>query len=132
MDFMITLAVMFVIFLVFAAVGSKRYVSAMSETNAILARETVSTFALHINALHRASNGAVQEVVLPLGINTPGDYRIDIYPSAHIVELTYTGDVDVRRFAYPVLTSNFNGTTSGINKSVTLRNNYGVIQIDWA
>lgn len=125
-----TLGVMFVIFLFFAAVGSKRYVAAMSEVDAVRCREIVSTLALHINALHRASYGAVQEVVLPLGVNNPGDYRIDFYPSSHVIELTFTGDVDVRRFAYPVLTSRFNGTTSGINKSVTLRNNYGVIQVD--
>lgn len=130
MDFMITLSVMFIIFLVFAAMSSRRYTSAMSEVDAIAAREVVSTLALHINALHRASNGASQDVVLPLGINKPGDYRIDIYPSAHVIELTFNSTADYKRFAYPVLTSRFNGTLTNITRSVRLRNNQGVIQID--
>ncbi len=126
-EFMITLAIMLIVFLVLAGVASSRYDDASAESLKSRADELVKTLGLEINAVYLAGDNAERALVLPRGIDNEDDYSLFVFPANRSIVIVYDGGN--RTQSYKTVTGAITGRLSGINGTVFLSNIDGEVTI---
>jgi hypothetical protein len=128
-EFIISIGIMLVVFLALSGIITQQYDRYQLQRVDEAARAIIQTFTLHLTAVHVAGDGAKATITLPASIDTPNDYNITVFPDARIARIDYNnpGWFTTKDTALP--TSAITGRTSGINSTVTLRNENGVIII---
>ena len=128
-EFLVTLAVMLIIFLLMADIARDKYAQATLTSTNTRAQDVTNSFAYTINNVALGGDGTRGMAELPQGLFFPGDYKIDIYKTHHFVQITYTSAGKTRYYSYPILTSNINGSLTNINRTVYVVNSRGTVQI---
>ena len=77
-DFVITLALILIIFLSITTTISGRYTQMLHESEKTYAKDIAEDFALNLNAIYLAGDGSRMEVFLPLTLKDSDNYEIDI------------------------------------------------------
>jgi hypothetical protein len=129
-DFVITLSIILLIFIGIAFTVSLRHEQMLFVARRTYAEDIVEKLALNINSVYLAGDGTAKQVVLPLSLRDDGNYHIDVYPSEHLLEVTFWFDQQRRHYSYPIITANVTGTLTGINSTVNLTNIDGGITIE--
>jgi hypothetical protein len=128
-EFIISIGIMLLVFLSLAGIVSEqfdRYQDMRIEGNALA---IIESFAMQVNAVALAGDGAMSSITLPAGIDTDGDYNITIYPSNRIARISYANPGWFQSKDMPLNTAAISGTTEGIRAVVSLRNDNGVVII---
>jgi hypothetical protein len=93
------------------------------------AREFSEKLAYGINNVYLAGDGASADIVIPSTLIDNTNYSIVIFPSQHILEISWKASQDVERHQVQLLTAGLAGKLSGIYGSVGLSNVNGTIII---
>jgi uncharacterized protein (UPF0333 family) len=128
-EFMLSLTIMLLVFLLLAGVASERYIQAQSERIDGGARVIVETFAMYVNAVHVAGDGAKVILDMPQSIERQGDYNISIQPGSNLAMIVYNSPAGSRYYIAPMTTAAIGGMMSAISGSITLTNQNEVIVV---
>lgn len=93
----------------------------------VSAREFSERLAYGINNVYLAGEGASTEVVLPETLIDNTNYSIIIYPSQHLLEISWRARQDTERYQVQLLTGGLSGSLSGIHGAVQLSNAHGSV-----
>jgi uncharacterized protein (UPF0333 family) len=126
-EFMLSLGIMLLVFLLLAGVASERYTQAQSEHIDGGARSILETFVMHVNAVHVSGDGAKAVLELSQSIDTPGDYNISIYPGSNLAMIIYDSPTGSKYYMTPMTTAAISGKISDIIGTVTITNEKEVI-----
>lgn len=95
----------------------------------VSARECAESLALGINNVHLAGEGADTEILLPETLIDNTNYSIAVYPSQHVLEISWRSRQDIERHQVQLLTASLAGNLSEIHGLVGLSNVNGAIII---
>lgn len=121
-EFMISLAIMLIIFLLLSGIASEHYVQARHERIDGAAKALLATFTMNVNAVVIAGDGATLDLSLPRGIDINEDYAISILPGTNMVRITYTNPGGMQYYDLPIVTRACSGRLEGINGTVMIEN----------
>lgn len=96
---------------------------------AVSAREFSERLAYGINNVYLAGEGAETEILIPQTLIDNTNYSISIYPSSHILEVSWKARQDIERHQVQLLTAGLTGNLSGIHGPVSLLNANGTVVI---
>lgn len=126
-EFMISLGIMLLLFLLISGIASQRYEQARHERVHDAATAVLTTFVLNLNAIVIAGDGASLSLALPVGIDNNDDYSISILPSANMARITFSDPGGTTYYDLPLVSSAVTGRTDGINGTVTFQNMDGEV-----
>ncbi len=119
-EFVIIVSIALIVFLILFAIIDKRNDELYSTRTALYARQEADQLASSINTIFLAGKGAQKTISLPETLRDDKDYTIDIYPSNHLVEITWSSLGNNKHYTSSLITANITGSLSEL-KNTTLR-----------
>ncbi len=129
-EFIIIVSVALIVFLIIFSIIDKRNDELYSTRTMLYARQEADQWASSINTIFLAGNGAQRRVSLPETLRDDKDYTINIYPSSHLVEITWSSLGKNKQYTATLITTNITGSLSELkNTSLRISNSDGGIII---
>ncbi len=110
----------------FSSASDRSYLS----RRAVSAREFSERLSYGINNVYLTGDDAETEIELPETLIDNTNYSISIYPSQHILEISWRGRQDMERHQVQLLTGDISGNISGIYGTVRLFNANGTVVME--
>jgi uncharacterized protein (UPF0333 family) len=128
-EFVIIASIALIIFLIIFSIIDKRNDELYSTRTMLYAREEADNLASSINTIFLAGDGAQKTISLPETLRDSKNYTINIYPSNHLLEITWSSLGKNKHYAAPLITANIAGSlTSLSNTTLTITNsNRGIV-----
>ncbi len=121
-EFMISLSIMLLLFLLLSGIASQRFDQAMHERIDGSAKAVLATFVMNLNSVFIGGEGATLSIDLPLTIENNDGYAIHILPGTNLARITYANPGGMQYYDLPLITRATTGRTEGINGTVTFTN----------
>lgn len=129
-EFVIIASIALVVFLIVFAIIDKRNSNLYSTKTMLYARQESDSLANSINTVFLAGDGARKVISLPETLKDSSNYTINIYPTFHLIEITWDYLGKNKQYTSTLITSNITGSTSSLsNITLTITNNDGGISI---
>lgn len=118
-EFVIVVSIALIVFLFIFAIIDKRNDELYSTRTMLYARKEADNLASNINTIFLAGDGAQKTVLLPETLRDDKNYTINIYPSSHLVEITWSSLGKNKQYTSPLITADITGNLTSL-KSTTL------------
>ncbi|MBW2984328.1 hypothetical protein KY361_04390 [Candidatus Woesearchaeota archaeon] len=129
-EFVIIASAALIVFLIIFSIVDKRNDELYSARTMLYARQEADRLANSINTIFLAGNGAQKTITLPETLRDDRDYTINIYPSSHLVEITWSFLGKNKQYASTLTTANITGSLTALkNMTLTISNSNGGIII---
>lgn len=128
-EFIIILSIALIVFLFLFTIANKRSDELYSTSKMLYAKQEADKLATAINTIFLAGNGASKTVNLPETLKDNANYNITVYPTEHIVDITFSSFGNLRHYSAPILTADVTGDLNIMNNDVNLTNSNGIISV---
>jgi len=118
-EFVIIVSIALIVFLIIFAIIDKRNDELYSTRTMLYARKEADNLASSINTIFLAGDGAQKTVLLPETLRDDKNYTINIYPTNHLVEITWGSLGKNKQYTSPLITADITGNLTSL-KSTTL------------
>ncbi|MBI2548550.1 hypothetical protein HYW21_04325 [Candidatus Woesearchaeota archaeon] len=130
LDLLIVLGVSLIVFLIILSLVFQRNITVEAGKTRLYAKAVADRVAHAITAVARAGHGT--EMILSLsptlGDSTP--YEIQVYPSAHRVQISWYSHGEQQTYSAPLTTANITGTVN-TSRDLIITNNAGGVSLTW-
>ena len=126
-EFLIIASMALIVFSILLSIADRRNDELYAMRTTLYAREEADTLASNIHSIFFAGDGAQKTVSLPETLRDGTNYTIAIYPSNHLLEITWSSQGEQKSYTTTLVTANVTALSGLYNTTLTIANNGGVI-----